>query len=148
MSSIRENLLKIVDGYLEGFNTNTLEGLIALCSPDCKHTLLPAAAGHPVFSNEEYQAFIGRGLAFMKNFQLKLAEGLDPIIDEQARKIVIYLTSTAESPAGNYANEYTFMFETNDAVTEIVKIVEFVDTATTAAFMKKVEEFMAGMQAQ
>ena len=143
MSPLREQLLKLVDDYIAAFNTNTPEGTIAVRSPDCKHHVLPIAAGHPVRNNEEYKAFIGPSFQFMKHFVLKLADGIAPIIDEVQRKATLYLTSTAETPVGPYSNEYVFTLRTNDAGTEIVEVVEFIDTAYTGDFMKKIMVYIA-----
>ncbi|KAI9150789.1 Austinol synthesis protein H [Paramyrothecium foliicola] len=143
MSPLRDQLLQTAQNYLAAFNTNTPEGVIAHRSVDCKHRIIPTTAGHPVRSNEEYQAFMAPGLQLMKNFQLKIAEGLEPIVDEEAHKIVLYLTSSAETPIGPYVNEYAFALHTNDAGTEIIEIVEFIDTAVTGDFMKRILEFIA-----
>lgn len=148
MSPLREQILKTVDGYLDSFNTNTPEGTIALRNADCKHYILPATAGHPVRSNEEYQAFIGPSFQIMKNFILKLADGVAPIIDEEQRKATLYLTSTAETPLGPYKNEYIFTLRTNDAGSEIVEVVEFIDTAYTGEFLKKIMAYIAEMSDQ
>lgn len=148
MSPLREQILKTVDGYLAAFNTNTPEGTIALRSPDCKHHVLPTNAGQPVRSNEEYKAFIGPSFQFLKPFVLKLADGVAPVIDEGQRKATLYLESTAETPIGPYANEYVFTLKTNEAGTEIVEVVEFIDTAYTAEFMTKIMAYIAEQSGQ
>ncbi|SPO05375.1 uncharacterized protein DNG_08062 [Cephalotrichum gorgonifer] len=146
MSPIREQILKTVDGYLAAFNTNTPEGTIALRSPDCKHHVLPKSAGHPVRSNEEYRDFISPGFQIMKPFIIKLADGVPPIIDEEQRKVTLYLASSAETPIGPYVNEYVFTLRTNDSGTEIVEVVEFIDSAYTAEFMTKIMAFIGEQQ--
>lgn len=148
MSPLREQLLKTVDGYIAAFNTNTPEGTIALRSPDCKHRVLPTAAGHPVRSNEEYKDFISPGFQFMKPFILKLADGVPPIIDEEQRKATLYLTTATETPVGPYNNEYVFTLRMNDSGTEIVEVVEFIDTAHTGEFMKKIMAYIAEQSGQ
>lgn len=58
----------------------------------------------------------------MKPFILKLADGVSPVIDEDGAS----LTSTS-----------MYTLTVNDSWTEIVEVAEFIDTACTWEFMKK-----------
>ena len=142
MSPLREQILKTVDGYLAGFNTNTAEGLIAHRHPDCKHTIVPTSTQNPVRSNAEYQAMIAPGFQAMKNFRLKIADGWTPLVDEVERKVVLYLTSTAETPIGEYRGEYMFALGMSEDGTQIVDVFEFVDSAMLGDFMPRMIKWM------
>ncbi|EON98267.1 hypothetical protein UCRPA7_6239 [Phaeoacremonium minimum UCRPA7] len=130
-------MLKTLTGYIDAFNTNTPEGTIAYRSAGCQHRAIPASPMMPVRNNEEYKAFMAPAFAIMKNFQLKLVEGMDPIIDEEARTGVLHLKSTAETPLGNYKNQYIFTFRLNSDGTEIDEIIEWVDLVVLNDFMPK-----------
>jgi ketosteroid isomerase-like protein len=147
MSPLREQLLKITQDWLSSFNSNTPEGVIAHRSADCEHHVLPTSLNDPVRSNEEFQAFILPVLHLMK-LEIKLAEGAEPIIDEEARKIVLFVRSEADTVVGPYKNEYVFVLHTNDAGTEITRVVEFLDTAVSAEFRNKVMAYVAQLSDQ
>lgn len=141
MSPLREQIHKTLIGYIDAFNTNTPEGTIAYRSANCKHRAIPESPHMPTRSNEEYKAFMGPAFALLKNFQLKLVEGLEPIIDEEARVGVLHLTSTAETPLGPYKNQYIFTFRLSADGTEIDEIIEWVDLVVLNEFMPKLLAF-------
>ena len=85
------------------------------------------------------------GLAVLKNFQLRLSDGHTPVIDEEGHKIVLFISSSAETPIGPYSNEYVFQFKTSEDGTQIEEIVEFVDTAPTFGFTDKLKAHMASL---
>jgi hypothetical protein len=135
--SLRQNILETIEAYITGFNTNTPEGTIVRRSPTCTHRFLPPSPDQPLRTNAEYRDFISPNFAFMRNFHLKLLEGQPPIIDEQARKAVIHLTSTADSPVGEYRNSYVFTFGFSEDGKEIEEVLEFVDAKTLGEFVPK-----------
>jgi hypothetical protein len=141
--ALREQILKTIDGYLEGFNTNTPEGTIAHRTPDCKHRIIPDSDQVPVRSNEEYRDFMGPSFGIMKNFHLKLLEGVDPIVDVDARKAVLHLTSSAETPLGPYKNTYIFTFHFTEDGTQIDHVLEFADTKTVSEFVPAILKWIA-----
>ncbi|KAH8887146.1 hypothetical protein GQ53DRAFT_327188 [Thozetella sp. PMI_491] len=142
MSPLREQLLKTANGYITSFNENTPEGTIAHRSPNCMHYMLPTWADIPPRSNAEYQAFIAQGFQVLKNFHLKLKDGVSPIIDEEQRKVVLHLTSTADTPIGPYTNQYVFTFQMSSDGTQIDEVVEFVDPKYTKDFVDRVIEYL------
>ncbi|KFA68130.1 hypothetical protein S40285_10017 [Stachybotrys chlorohalonatus IBT 40285] len=148
MSPLRDQLLKVAHGYIDGFNQNTPEGVIAYRAPNCVHRIVPTSANIPARSNEEYQNFISSGFQIIKNFKLRISEGHEPVIDEVARKIVLFISSSADSPIGPYTNEYVFELKTNEDGTLIEQITEFIDTAPTVGFTQKMMAHLASLTGQ
>ncbi|KAK7702279.1 hypothetical protein SLS64_009857 [Diaporthe eres] len=135
MSPIRDTLIKTANSYIEGFNTNTAEGVIASRTADCRQVIRPSSVpppwNSPPRTNEEYQAFVVPGFKILRNVRIGLAEGEDMLVDEASRKVLLHLTSTGESDFGPYANEYMIVLKMTDDGTLIKEIVEFIDSATT-----------------
>ncbi|KAJ9143301.1 hypothetical protein NKR23_g6559 [Pleurostoma richardsiae] len=137
MSDIRAQLAKIAASFVAEFNKWTAEGVIAHRSPNCKHTILPASLEFPPRTPAEYQAFLAPVLPVMRNFTLHAKEGCPPVIDEVSRRLVLHLTSTAETDIGDYANEYVWTLKFNEDGTQIVDIIEFADSAYTKDFFSR-----------
>lgn len=143
MPCIRDQLMALAQKYLTAFNTNTPEGVIAHRSADCKHYILPTAAGQPVRNNTEYQAFIAPSFKYIKDFFLKIDENFEPIIDEKSLKVSMWLTTSADSVIGPYNNQYNFVLYANSNVSEIIQVVEFIDTQVTGDFLKRLMNYIA-----
>lgn len=140
MSALRAQLLGTTNLFLAEFNRFTAQSVIAFRTPSCRHRLLPASLGAPVRSNAEYSAFVESLLPVMRGLKLHLAANTDPIVDEEARKVVLHLTSTAETNIGPYANEYVWVLKFTDDGKEIGEIMEFADSAYTLEMLGKLAE--------
>ncbi|POS70367.1 hypothetical protein DHEL01_v211241 [Diaporthe helianthi] len=135
MSSIRHTLIKTATSYIEGFNTNTPEGVIASRTADCRQVICPSSVpppwNSPPRSNEEYQGFVIPGFKMLRNVKISLVEGGDMLVDDISRKVLLHLKSTGDTDFGPYANEYMIVLKMTDDGTKIKEIVEFIDSATT-----------------
>lgn len=80
----------------------------------------------------------------MRGFRLHLGANTDPIIDVPARKVVIHLTSTAETDIGPYANEYIWILRFTEDGKEIDEIIEFADSAYTLEMLHKLTQAVQG----
>jgi ketosteroid isomerase-like protein len=145
MYALRINLMQTARSYIDGFNTNTAEGIIASRTPDCKQIIHPSTVPppwkSPPRSNEDYQAWIVPGFKMIRNIRLSLVEGQDMLVDDMARKVMLHLRSTGETDAGPYANEYMIVLKMTDDGKLIKEIVEFVDSAA-------VRDIVTAMQQQ
>jgi hypothetical protein len=62
------------------------------------------------------------------------------VVDVEARKVMMHLTSTAESDIGPYTNEYIFWVTISEDGEKVDEIVEFLDSFYTANFLSRLEE--------
>ncbi|KAG8156986.1 hypothetical protein KVR01_013208 [Diaporthe batatas] len=135
MSSIRYTLIKTATSYIEGFNTNSPDGVIAARTPDCKQIVRPSTVPSSWYtspwSNKEYQDFIIPGFKKVRDVKISLVEGEDMLVDDTLRQVLLHLKSTGETDYGPYANEYMIVLKMTDDGSKIKEIVEFVDSATT-----------------
>jgi hypothetical protein len=142
MTSLRDQIAKTLQGWIDDFNTNTPEGLIANRTPGCKQLMMPESELFPPRSNDEYQAFMSPCFNFMKDFHLKLSDKVAPIIDAEGRIAAVHLTSNTETPVGRYINTYIFTLRFSEDGKQIDEVIEFGDTAATAAFVPKFLQYV------
>ncbi|KAI1758927.1 hypothetical protein GGR53DRAFT_191947 [Hypoxylon sp. FL1150] len=140
MSPLREQLLQTAEVFLEGFNEFTPESVVRQRSPTCTHRISPATLQLPPTSNAGYGDFVGLLRHAMPAFQMRLAEGQEPIIDEAARKVTLYTKSRAETKAGFYENEYFWVLTMNEDGTLIEDVLEFPDSLHTSEWMPKLRD--------
>ncbi len=144
MSTLRDQLLKTAQLYLDGLNDPgpDASGLIAHRTADCTQRILPKNLNQPTHTNETYFAFMCAGAAFVKS--LKFALDDDPMVDEVARKVMLHMSSDGETVAGPYNNEYFIVLSMTEDGTKIKEITEFLDSRTflwvTEAIQKVIKE--------
>lgn len=150
MSSIRDTLIKTANSYIEGFNTNTPEGVIASRTADCRQIICPSSVpppwNAPARSNEEYQGFVIPGFKMLRNVKISLVDGEDMLVDDTLRKVLLHLKSTGETDFGPYANEYMIVLKMTEDGTEIREIVEFIDSATTRDIVQAMAQAGLGQE--
>lgn len=139
LSNLRDTLLKTANGYIDGFNNPgpNLSGVVALRTPSCTQRVLPKSLGAPPFTNEAYIA-CRRIREIITNFHLRIAENETPVVDEQARVVVLPLTSTGDTPLGPYANEYYILLRMTENGELIRGITEFIDSRVSTEFLQRV----------
>jgi len=139
LSSLRDTLLKTANGYIDGFKNPgpDLSG-VALRTPSCTQRVLSKNLGAPPFTNEGYIAWSRRIREIITSFQLQIAENETPVVDEQARVVVLPLTSTGDTPLGPYANEYYILLRMTENGELIRGITEFIDSRVSAEFLQRV----------
>ncbi|KAH7155958.1 hypothetical protein EDB81DRAFT_854192 [Dactylonectria macrodidyma] len=135
----REQIQRLVDAFITNFNIPSAEKQIAIRSPKCVQRTLPASIGDPDRSNEEYAELFGAFvLAKIRNFNIGLAPGSVPIIDEANQTAVLHMRSTGDSDHGPYANEYMFILKVNKEGTLLDQVVEFMDSGYLKSFIQAV----------
>lgn len=63
--------------------------------------------------------------------------------DEPGNKVMMWVSSKAQSLIGPYNNEYTILLYFNEAGDKVKKIVEFVDSAYSKDFFTRLRAHMA-----
>lgn len=61
------------------------------------------------------------------------------MIDEEGRRVVLHLQSTADSSFGPAENEFMIIFKMTEDCEQIVEQHEFMDSAAFSALMKKLQ---------
>lgn len=142
MSPLRDQIAQTLQGWMDDFNTNTPEGLIANRTPACKQLMMPESELFPPRSNDEYKAFMSPCFQFMEDFHLKVSDKVAPIIDAETRTAAVHLTSNAGTPIGPYINSYVFTLRFSEDGKQIDEVIEFGDTAATAAFVPRFLQYV------
>lgn len=63
----------------------------------------------------------------------------EPVIDEQNRRVVLYVKSKADTLVGVYENSYVWDLKISEDGTKVDYILEFADSKTIAEFGARVE---------
>ncbi|KAI6090683.1 hypothetical protein F4821DRAFT_22447 [Hypoxylon rubiginosum] len=140
MSPLREQLLQTTKAFLEAFNEFTPEAVVRNRSPTCTHRIFPATLKLPATSNAEYGEFVGLLKHVMPVFEMRLAEGQEPVVDEVARKVSLYTKSRSETKVGLYENEYFWVLTMNEDGTLIEDVLEFPDSLYTSEWIPKLRD--------
>jgi hypothetical protein len=75
----------------------------------------------------------------LKQLKLWHKEGTEPIIDTEARKVVLQLKGRAETIIGEYANEYVVVLTMNDQGLLVDEYMEFVDSHYAKSFFERLQ---------
>ena len=70
----------------------------------------------------------------------------DRIVDEPARKVVLYASSTGSTTLGPYNNEYMLILHMTEDGRKVEKFYEFVDSAYSADYMSRLRNVIATQQ--
>ncbi len=100
------------------------------------------------YTNDEYLAWWKENtLSIMpKGMHLDVDAEREPVIDEQTRKVVLYVKSRAESVVVLYENTYVWNLTVREDGTMIDHILEFADSKTIVDFVTKLTAAMQAAQ--
>ena len=139
----REILLSTAHEAIQGYNTWTLASILSFRAPNCVHYILPSSLNRPPFNNEQLAAYLDPIMAAFQHFHVIVH---DSIVDEPARKVVLYASSTASTTLGPYNNEYMLVLHMTEDGRKVEKFYEFVDSAYTADYMSRLRNVIATQQ--
>jgi hypothetical protein len=132
-------LLRTALAALEGFNTFTAEAILAPFTPTATHQILPLSLKRPAWSNDGYIEYLKPILAEFKNFRLTL---VDAVEDQTDNKVVLHATSRADTPIGEYRNEYMAIFHMTDDHEQITSEQIFSDASVVTGFLVQFRDHM------
>ncbi|KIW69328.1 hypothetical protein PV04_05210 [Phialophora macrospora] len=137
-STMRSELLRTAQAFIESYNTWTVDALLSVRSPLCIQYTLPADEERfPPRKNAEYGAFVQTIIPMFRNFRLRIVDEDDVVVDVEKRKVVFHAKSRADSDVGEYANEYVFTLTMTDDGRLVEKVVEFYDSGYSEKFFGK-----------
>lgn len=138
MPPTRDQLLQTGLAFISSMKTWTLESVMELRSPKCIHRVLPGSVNFTPQNNDEFAEYIKPMLSLLHDFEFEIVEE-DTMVDEVRRKVLFHLKSSAQSPAGVYANEYFFAFTMDEQGTLVDEVIEFVDSGYTLGFVQRLK---------
>ncbi|PTB63399.1 hypothetical protein BBK36DRAFT_1143884 [Trichoderma citrinoviride] len=139
MPPSRSQLIATANAFVAAYNKWTVPDVLSIRSPTCKHHLLPGTK-LPSRNNQEFAEFLERIIPIIRNFRLHVVDTTPPVVDVEARKVMMHLKSSAETDVGPYENEYFFVLTVSEDGEKIDEVVEFLDTAYTAEFMERLSK--------
>jgi ketosteroid isomerase-like protein len=142
MASEQSTLLKTAHSVLEAYDTWDIDTILAPRTSNCTIQVLPLRLQRPAQNNSEYRDHFNAAIKpHFKNFTLEV---LDTIEDPKRHKVVFHAKSSADTPVGPYANEYTLYLQMTDDDTQVASIKEFVDSQYSAEFFGKLRAHISG----
>ncbi|KAK1757945.1 putative SLAM family member 5 [Echria macrotheca] len=126
--SIESIALAIIDGY----NAWDLDKLMEHRAPECVHQILPKSLGREPLGNDAYRAYFTRIMPLFRDFRVSVH---NTIVGD--KEVALQATSTADTDAGPYANEYVLIFTFNEAGDKVIRVQEFVDSHNSVTFFPK-----------
>ena len=88
-------------------------------------------------NNDEYATYFAPSLSMFRNFTVKVHES---ILDEEARKVVMLASSTAETDIGPYSNEYILVVEMGRDGRQVEKVIEWVDSGYAVKYFGRLRQ--------
>lgn len=125
------------DALIAAFNNMDIPAILALRTPDCTQQIVPLRFNFPIQNNAAYAQRMNFIIRAFENFHLEVN---DVIEDNEARKIVMWLSAKGDSKVGEYRNEYMWTIEFDASGDKIVRMKEFVDTAMIKEFYPQLRE--------
>ena len=133
----RSTLLATASSVVAGYNAWSIPAILAPRSSTCTHEILPHSLRIPSMNNDEYTTYFAPSLPMFRNFTVKVHES---IVDEEARKVVMLASSTAETDIGPYNNEYVLVVEMGRDGRQVEKVIEWVDSGYSVKYLGRLRQ--------
>ncbi|CZR60712.1 uncharacterized protein PAC_10608 [Phialocephala subalpina] len=130
---------KTVIAAIEGYNSWKIDKIMAPRHPDAIHEILPKTLERPVMNNTHYRSYFSAIMPYFHNFHVTIN---DLIEDPIQNKIAIWAKSTGSTEIGEYSNEYMLVFYLDQEGKQIVRSLEFVDSAVTMPYMVELGKYI------
>ncbi|KAF2118030.1 hypothetical protein BDV96DRAFT_597879 [Lophiotrema nucula] len=136
----RAQLLKTATKFITNFNDPNPDTIIANRTPTCTHEIRPSFGLARTLTNAEYLHWWKTNtLAVMPGgMHLSVDDSVGPVIDVEMRRVVLYVSSHAESIVGVYENTYVWDLRMDGEGERVEYILEFVDSKTVVEFGARV----------
>nr|QSQ85906.1 hypothetical protein [Preussia typharum] len=146
MSSIRAQLLKTANAYLDAHTNRDAKALGAIYSSSSTHETYPKPV-QPIFphvSNEDYLAGVADLFKMWHSFECH--QFSEPIVDEEARKVVLFVEGRGVADVGTYVNEYVVVLKMNKEGTLVENRLQFFDSQGLLAWVAKMGQQVTDLQ--
>ena len=75
----------------------------------------------------------------MNDSSIRIADDKEMVVDVESRKVVMHTKAKANTPVGEYENEYMWILTMTEDGKMIEDIVEFCDSTKAVELMKKLQ---------
>ena len=145
MPPTRAQLLQTAQTFITNFNDPNPDKIVENRTPNCVHEIRPDFGLARKSTNAEYLNWWKTNtLAIMPKGMHLSIDSTEPVIDEQSRRVVLYVKSKAESLVGLYENTYVWDLRITEDGGLVEYILEFVDSKTVADFGARVAAAQGG----
>lgn len=127
MAPSRAQLIETATALVRAFETCEVEDVLAKRSAKSTQHLLPESLGRPALDLDGFRQHIQRIKQLIPN-GFRVTFNKEPIVDEAARKVVVFAKTSAETISGPYHNEYVFIIHLNEEGTLADKVEEYLDS--------------------
>lgn len=128
MSPIRDQLLKTATAYLDAHTNRDVEALRGLYSTSCKHENYPKPI-QPIFPNVGHEEYFVAAADIIKMWEsFDIHQFADPVVDEEARKVVVFVEGTGKADVGTYVNEYIVVLKMDNEGKLVEERLQFFDS--------------------
>lgn len=128
MAPTRAQLLETAIALVEAFETWTVDAILAKRSAKSTQHFLPGSLGRRELDVEGFRQHIEHIMPLIPDGFKVNAYYKEPIVDEAARKVVVFAKCSANTTVGPYENEYIFVITLNEDGTLADKVEEFLDS--------------------
>jgi hypothetical protein len=143
MSLLCAQLLKTAKAYLDAHEKRDINALASIYSPTCKHHNFPKPI-EPIFPDVGSEGYlVGVANLFKMWHSFECRQFAPPVVDSEARKVVLFIEAKGEADVGTYVNEYIVVLTMNEAGTVIVDRLQFFDSQGLLTWVARM-----GQQAQ
>ncbi|CAK3734884.1 Hypothetical predicted protein [Lecanosticta acicola] len=133
---------KATETLISGFNTGTINDIMAHRSAACTQRILPKTLGRTPKNNAEAREHVTHVYDLLHDWTFT-ADNI--LYDVAARKSCFHATSSATSPVGPFGNEYSFFLWFSEDGEEITRIEEMVDSAYSKEYFARLTAHMKGV---
>jgi hypothetical protein len=133
----RERLLQTASAFLVTYDDWSVPSILSLRSPSCVHHTLPVSLGVPSRSNAEYTKFIELQLSSFSEVRFRVIDDDKTVVDVETGKVVMHVSCSATTAAGDYKNEYIFTLTMDKGGDLVDEIVEFIDSGYSKNFKER-----------
>lgn len=134
----RKTLVGTATACIEGYNTWTVEAILASRAKNCTHQVRPGSLGEvPPFNNEQYGAHV---MAFKKAMSTCRFDVKELLVDEAERKVIAWFDGYGTlKGAEQRVGEYIFIMRMDAQGEKVISITEFVDSKASVDIMAAVQ---------
>jgi ketosteroid isomerase-like protein len=135
----RSQLLKTAYGLVDAYGRWDMDAIMENRAPNCTQQVFPTRLGRPALNNEEYRKYFEPFMAYFDNYTMEVLEAVE---DSEHHKVVLHIRATAQTPVGEYDNEFSVFVRMTEDDQRINRIKEFVDSGFSITFFQKLRAHM------